>query len=122
LANFENCLKTLGSVNEYGASVNSFFFGFGPKRVKKRVKINIVSNLPSVGRTRVGSAVAQKLWRDKPGGRMPPSTAGGTPAATELEKNIATEAGCRRFYDDAARSNASDTLGALIPASNLIYA
>jgi len=46
LADFENWVKTLVLINEYGRLVNCVFFVFGRKGVKKGVKINIVSNLP----------------------------------------------------------------------------
>ena len=42
---FENRVKMLVLINEYWRLVNSVFFGFGRKKVKKGVKINIVSNL-----------------------------------------------------------------------------
>jgi len=45
-ADFEKRVKSLVSLNECRRLVNSYFFVFCPKRVKKGLKINIVSNLP----------------------------------------------------------------------------
>jgi len=43
---FEMSQKAHVSVNKDGHLVKGAFLVFGPKRVKKGVKINIVSNLP----------------------------------------------------------------------------
>ena len=42
---FDN-LQTLVLINEYGCLVKAAFFDIAPKRVKNRVKKNIVLNLP----------------------------------------------------------------------------